>query len=80
MHHVIHCRLQKEGDDCPYDNHDLRVTSLYLKEAPLAELWVGLGSGHLLIVNASTRVPLMVVQRHLGPIRCMDAVKAAGEQ
>lgn len=55
------------------------MTSLYLKEAPLAELWVGLGSGHLLIVNASTRVPLMVVRRQLGPIRCMDSVKATGE-
>ena len=80
MHRVIHYSLQKEGHDCPYDDHDLRVTSLYLKEAPLAELWVGLGSGHLLVINASTRVPLMVVQRNLGPIRCMDAVKAAGEQ
>ena len=56
------------------------MTSLYLKEAPLAELWVGLGSGHLLIVNASTHVPLMVVRRHLGPVRCMDAVKANGEE
>ena len=71
--------MEKEGQDCPYDNRDLCVTSLYLKEAPFAELWVGLGSGHLLIVNASTRIPLMVVRRHLGPIRCMDAVKVAGE-
>ena len=52
---------------------------MYLKEAPLAELWVGLGTGHLLVLNASTRAPLMVVGRHLGPIRCMGAVRASGE-
>ncbi len=39
-------------------------------------LWVGLGSGHLLVVNAATQAPLVVTRRHTDTIRGIIFVKA----
>lgn len=53
-----------------------RVTSLLLQQQPSSTLWLGLGSGHLLLVNATTRVPLMVVKRQVSAVRGLLSVRA----
>ena len=53
-----------------------RVTSLLLQQQPSSTLWLGLGSGHLLLVNATTRIPLMAVKRQLSAVRGLLSVRA----
>ena len=53
-----------------------RVTSLLLQQQPSSTLWLGLGSGHLLLVNATTRIPLMAVKRQVSAVRGLLSVRA----
>ena len=53
-----------------------RVTSMLLQQQPSTTLWLGLGSGHLLLVNSVTRTPMMVVRRHVSAVRGLLSVKA----
>ena len=57
-------------------SHDARVMSLQLQQYPSSILWVGLASGHLLLVNALSKRPVMVTKRHMRSIRCIRLVKA----
>ena len=53
-----------------------RVTSLLLQQQPSSTLWLGLGSGHLLLVNATTRIPLMAIKRQVSAVRGLLSVRA----
>lgn len=45
-----------------------RVLSLLLSHKTL---WVGLGSGHVILIDPSTRKHLSVIQRHVAAVRCL---------
>ena len=49
---------------------------MLLQSSPSSTLWVGIGSGHILLVNSITRVPLMVVKRHMSAVRGLLSVRA----
>ena len=68
-------RLQLPKDKC-LSPLEARVTSMLLQQQPSSTLWLGLGSGHLLLVNSTTRVPLMVVKRHMSAVRGLLSVRA----
>ena len=34
-------------------------------------LWVGLGTGHVVLVDPSTRKPLKLIHRHVSAVRCL---------
>ena len=60
------------------DVHSARVASMFLQPPPHPVLWLGLQSGHLLLINAVSRAPIMVTERHVTSIRCIQSVKALG--
>lgn len=39
-------------------------------------MWIGFGSGHMLLLSVTSRKPLMVTKRHMHSIRCLQLVKA----
>lgn len=45
-----------------------RVVSLLLSHKTL---WVGLGTGHVILIDPSTRKHLSVIQRHVSAVRCL---------
>lgn len=45
-----------------------RVVSLLLSHKTL---WVGLGTGHVILIDPSTRKHLSVIQRHVSTVRCL---------
>lgn len=49
---------------------------MLLQPPPTSNLWLGLGSGHLLVINAVSHTPLVATRRHVGAIRCLQSVKA----
>ena len=49
---------------------------MLLQQQPSSTLWLGLGSGHLLLVNATTRTPLVVIKRHMSAVRGLLSVRA----
>ena len=49
---------------------DMRVLSLLLLPR---ELWVGLGSGHVILFNRANREPVSIIKRHASAVRCMAA-------
>ena len=69
-------RLPKES---AIDVHSARVASMFLQPPPHPVLWLGLQSGHLLLINAVSRAPIMVTKRHVTSIRCIQSVKALGK-
>ena len=71
--YVSNYRLPK---DIAQDSIDTYVTSMHLQPPPYSILWIGLASGHLLIINASSRTPLMNTKRHVDAIRSIQSVKA----
>lgn len=70
---VYRLQLPKEKRLTPLQ---ARVTSLLLQQQPSSTLWLGLGSGHLLLVNATTRIPLMAVKRQVSAVRGLLSVRA----
>ena len=72
---IVHSRLQLPKDK-RLSYLESRVTSMLLQQQPSSTLWLGLGSGHLLLVNSITRVPLMVVKRHMSAVRGLLSVRA----
>lgn len=49
------------------DPDGMRVVSLLLQQS----LWVGLGTGHVIIIDPSTQQPLSIIGRHTSSVRCM---------
>lgn len=62
--------------DTKINTYDARVTAMLLQPTPNSNLWLGLGSGHLLVINAVSHTPLIATKRHVGAIRCLQSVKA----
>ena len=76
MYHLLLCRLP----DAKIETYDARVTAMLLQPPPSSNLWLGLGSGYLLVINAVSHTPLIVTQRHVGAIRCLKCVTALVEE
>lgn len=55
--------------------YEARVTSLLLQPSTHPMLWVGLGSGHMLMFNATSQRLLMTTKRHVQSVRCLQLVK-----
>lgn len=70
---IFHCRLPHDERVSAYD---ARVLSLQLQQYPTSVLWIGLSSGHLLLVNVMSKRPIMLTKRHMSSIRCIRLVKA----
>jgi leucine-rich repeat kinase 2 len=52
------------------------ISSMMLQVTPNQNLWVGLTSGHMILFNASTRLPLIVTHRHCSRLSNMLSFKA----
>lgn len=50
------------------DLRETRVLSLLMSHKIL---WVGLGTGHVVLVDPSTRKPLTLIHRHVSAVRCL---------
>ena len=62
------------------DPYDCRVTAMYLQSAAQPLLWVGLGSGHLIIYDTTTCAPLMMTRRHINAIRSIQSMRVPGNR
>ena len=51
---------------------------MLLQPHPHSVMWVGLGSGQLLLISAPSRNPIMVVRRHVDAIRALRCQKVPG--
>eukprot|EP00731_Ephydatia_muelleri_P029295 Em0020g939a len=58
------------------DTKDLRVTCMLLQPPPQSVLWVGLGTGHILLLNATSMVPIVAAKRHVSSVKCMQMTRA----
>lgn len=56
-------------------SREARITSLLLQQSPHSMLWVGLASGHMLMLDATSRRLLMATKRHMKSVRCLQLVK-----
>ena len=63
-------------EDQGLNSYDTRITSMLLQQSPHSVLWIGLGSGHLLLLNAVNRRALMLIKRHVSSVRYLAMVKA----
>lgn len=61
--------------DRALSTYEARITSLLLQQSPHSMLWVGLGSGHMLMFNATSQRLLMTIKRHVQSVRCLQLVK-----
>ena len=61
------------------DPHSCRVTAMFLQVSAQPLLWVGLASGHLLIYDTATCVPVMMTRRHVNAIRSIQFMRVIGE-
>lgn len=50
------------------ESRDLRIVSMLHDQSVL---WVGLGTGHVIVVSTKLREPLYVFKRHAGSVRCL---------
>jgi hypothetical protein len=57
------------------DTRGARVTSMLLQPHPHSVMWVGLGSGYLLLISATLHKPLMAVRRHVDAIRSLQCLR-----
>ena len=71
--------LYSAPSTAPGDLHGARVTAMLLQQPPDPCLWVGLSSGHVILINAATHSADMVVRRHVSAVREIQSVKATGE-
>jgi hypothetical protein len=60
------------------DTRGARVTSMLLQPHPHSVMWVGLGSGYLLLISATLHKPLMAVRRHVDAIRSLQCLRVTG--
>ena len=67
------------GDSDEPSSRCYRVTAMLLQSPPHCVLWVGLASGHMILFNATTRSPVLVIQRHHSDIRTIVDIRAKGE-
>jgi hypothetical protein len=72
----------KAVEDLPHgstvDTRGARVTSMLLQPHPHSVMWVGLGSGYLLLISATLHKPLMAVRRHVDAIRSLQCLRVTG--
>lgn len=61
--------------DKALSTYESRITSILLQQSPYSMLWVGLGSGHMLLFNGVSKRFLMVTKRHIKSVRCLQLVK-----
>ena len=61
------------------DARGARVTSMLLQPHPHSVMWVGLGSGYLLLISAPSHNPLMAVRRHVDAIRSLQCLRVTGQ-
>ena len=54
------------------------MTSMLLQPAPNSTLWLGLRSGHMLLINAASQTALLATKRHVSAVKCIQSVKALG--
>lgn len=71
---AVDCQLILEKSGITEAIHETRVVSLLLQQS-IHQLWVGLGSGHVILINSSTKEPLRIIKRHVSAVRCMEACK-----
>lgn len=71
--------LSNSGDSDESNSWCHRVTAMLLQPPPHCVLWVGLASGHMILFNATTRSPVLVVQRHQSDIRTIVDIRAKSE-
>ena len=76
---TLHYQLPRLPKEAPIDVHGARVASLFLQPPPHPVMWFGLRSGNLLLIDAVSRTPIMVTERHVTSIRCIQSVKALGK-
>lgn len=72
--------LPKNGEVDESNSRCYRVTAMLLQPPPHCVLWVGLASGHMILFNATTRSPVVVVQRHQSDIRTIVDIRAKSEE
>ena len=68
-------RTYRLPQDQALSTYEARITSILLQQSPYSMLWIGLGSGHMLIFNATTQRLLMVTKRHVKSVRCLQLVR-----
>ena len=68
----VDCKVILEASGNTQDAHDLRVVSLLLQQRK-HQLWIGLGSGYVILINPMTKEPLRIIRRHVSTVRCMEA-------
>lgn len=56
-----------------------RITAMHLKVSAPSLMWVGLATGHIIMYDVTTFIPLMATRRHENPVRAMQTVKTTGE-
>lgn len=71
-HGAVDCKTILERSGVTEASHDVRVLSLLLQQKK-RQLWIGLGSGHVILINPSTKEPLRIIRRHVSAVRCMEA-------
>ena len=59
------------------DLRGARVVSLLLSNKTL---WVGLGTGHMILIDPSTRKHLSVIRRHMSAVRCLVDTRRPAEE
>ncbi len=52
---------------------------MHLKVSAPSLMWVGLATGHIIMYDVTTFIPLMATRRHENPVRAMQTVKTTGE-
>jgi len=54
---------------------EARVLSMVLQHQPSGVLWVGLASGHILLMNSVSKQPIMATRRHGHSVCCIRLVE-----
>ena len=54
---------------------EARVLSMVLQHQPSGVLWVGLASGHILLMNSVSMRPIMATRRHVHSVCCIRLVE-----
>ena len=63
----------------PLDPLMCRITAMYLQISAPSLLWVGLATGHLLVYDANTCIPLMATLRHVNAIRHIQTIRTSSK-
>ncbi|KAK3698088.1 hypothetical protein QZH41_017526 [Actinostola sp. cb2023] len=66
---TVNCATLANTSGIEGESRDFRVVCMMLYDQ--TALWVGLGTGHVIVLSPKTREALYVVKRHTGTVRCM---------